>query len=114
MPVVDKSNQRYLQIVKEFNDRAVACRQEKNFKCAIADFTRAIELASDFAVAFYNRGRLRLKKGDWDRAIADLKKALKIDPDFSRAYCLLSRLLKSDSRDVTVEPNKMLLTREED
>jgi tetratricopeptide (TPR) repeat protein len=51
-----------------------------------------------FAMAYYNRGRLRLEKGDTHRAIADFKKALKIDPGFGRAYRILCRLLASESK----------------
>lgn len=47
---------------------------------------------------FNNRGRLRLEKGDKNQAIADFKRALKIDPDFSKAYRILSRLLLSKSK----------------
>jgi Tfp pilus assembly protein PilF len=52
-------------------------------------------------VAFYNRGLLRLDKGDKDQAIADLKKALKIDHSFSRAYQVLSKLLLPKSKHPT-------------
>jgi hypothetical protein len=39
---------------------------------------------------------------------------LKIDPDFGKAYRLLSRLLKSSSKNVVARHRKRLLTRKGD
>jgi tetratricopeptide (TPR) repeat protein len=60
------------------------------------------------ALAFYNRGRLWLEQGDKDRAITDFKKALKIDPDFSRAYRIFSRLLGLKTEHRTIRDAKAL------
>jgi Flp pilus assembly protein TadD len=39
-----------------------------------------IQLNPKFAVAYYNRGIAYRMKGDTDRAIADHRQALKLDP----------------------------------
>jgi tetratricopeptide (TPR) repeat protein len=78
VPAVDKSNQHYLQLVKDFNDRAVGCRQEKDFECAIDDFSRAIDVMPDFAKAHNNRGEAYSAKGETDLAVKDFTNAIKI------------------------------------
>jgi tetratricopeptide (TPR) repeat protein len=44
------------------------------------------------AVLYNNRRVVYFEQNEFDRAIADFKKALRIDPDLSRAYRLISRL----------------------
>ena len=114
MPAIDKSNQRYLLAVKDFNDRAVACRRENDYECAIKNYNDALRIDCKSAVLYNNRGVVHLEQNEYDLAISDFSKTLKIDPDFSRAYRLLSRLLEPDSKAVTAEPKRRLLTREED
>jgi Tfp pilus assembly protein PilF len=80
LPAVDKSDHRYLLTVKDFNNQAVACGRQDNFKCAIENYNNA----------------------------------LKIDPTFSKAYRLLSRLLKSRSKHVAATDKQRLLTRKGD
>jgi tetratricopeptide (TPR) repeat protein len=86
MPVVDKSNQRYLQIVKEFNDRAVACRQEKNFKCAIKNYNDALRIDRESAVLYNNRGVVFFEQNECDLAISDFSRALKIEANLGVAH----------------------------
>jgi tetratricopeptide (TPR) repeat protein len=103
-PVVDKSNLRYLLAVKDFNNRAVACRRQEDFKCAIQTYTDALRIDPESAVLYNNRGVLWLKKKAFDQAISD----------FSKAYNLLCRLLKSSSKNVAARHKKRLLAREGD
>jgi tetratricopeptide (TPR) repeat protein len=56
------------------------------FEAAVADYTKAIELKSDYAEAYYNRGNAYDNKGDKDRAIADYNRAIEIKSDFAEAY----------------------------
>src|SRR5208283_2227106 len=53
---------------------------------AIADYTKAIDLKPDFAIAYCSRGSAEAMKGEWDGAIADYTKALKLKPDLAEAY----------------------------
>ena len=53
---------------------------------AIADYTRAIELNPDYAMAYNNRGIAHLQKREYDKAIADYSKAIELDPDYAVAY----------------------------
>lgn len=61
-------------------------RQKGNIDAAIADFTKAVELQPDYAVAYNNRGGAERAKGDLGAAVADYTKAIQLKPDFAGAY----------------------------
>ena len=46
--------------------------KKSDFDCAIADYTKAIDLKPDFAEAYYNRGEARLYLQEWEDAQSDL------------------------------------------
>ena len=48
---------------------------------AIADYTEAVRLDPEYAVAYCNRGLAYSKKGDHDEAIADFTAAIRINPN---------------------------------
>ena len=68
--------------------------QQRDFKGAIADFSKVIELSPNYAVAYNERGLAEgalVKKGDDSdsflaSALADYNKAIEINPDFAPAY----------------------------
>ena len=66
--------------------RGVARYFEKNYDGAIEDYTKAIELKPEFAMAYYNRGVAKAKKQDYDSAIVDYDEAIKIDDKYALAY----------------------------
>ena len=53
---------------------------------AIADYSKAIELKPDFALAYIARGYVEQRQGDLQGAIADSAKAIELKPDFALAY----------------------------
>ncbi|MEQ1577042.1 MAG: tetratricopeptide repeat protein, partial [Hyphomicrobium sp.] len=53
---------------------------------AIADYTKVIALAPNFANAYNNRGTSYRAKGDDARAIADYTKAIELDPKSDEVY----------------------------
>ena len=53
---------------------------EGDYRGAIADYSRAIELNPDYANAYYNRGIAKSKLGDHDGAEADRNRAAELDP----------------------------------
>ena len=57
-----------------------------NLEQAIADYTKAIELDPDFAVAYNTRGFAYANSGDLEQAIADYDKAIELNPDLAVAY----------------------------
>ncbi len=76
-----------------FYNRGIAYSGKGNFDHAIADFTRAISgYDSSRHPAYYKRdyfkarGNALSNKGEFKEAIADYDDAIKIDPNFARAY----------------------------
>ncbi|WP_232224244.1 serine protease [Mastigocladopsis repens] len=59
---------------------------QKDYEKAIADFTQAIRLKPDFALAYNNRGFARLQEKDGKGAMEDFKQAIAIKPDLAEAY----------------------------
>src|SRR6267378_3417242 len=52
----------------------------KNFSGAIADFTQAITLKTDFEKAYYNRGLTYSELKDYTNAVADFNKSMELNP----------------------------------
>lgn len=57
-----------------------------DYKGAITDFTEAIRLNPNDAVAYYDRGTAKNRTGDHDGAIADYTEAIRINPNYTEAY----------------------------
>ena len=53
---------------------------------ALADYTRLLELAPDYAGAHYQRGLIYYYQGDFEQALEDFNRELERDPDFPDAY----------------------------
>jgi tetratricopeptide (TPR) repeat protein len=53
---------------------------------AIKDCTKAIELQSDYAKAYYNRAHCRFLKGDYEQALADCNKVIELDGSDHQAF----------------------------
>ena len=91
----------YAETAEEyFQHGAVSCNQG-DFSQAISDFTKAIEISPDFAVAYYNRGLAYFKQGNFSQASSDYNKAVEIDPNFKDAYYDHS----GDIQTTKIEPN---------
>ena len=66
------------QSAEEFFNRGNAKYNLKDYKGAIADFTKAIELNPDDATAYNNRGYSKAGLDDLDGACADFRKAISL------------------------------------
>ena len=55
---------------------------------AVTNFTKAIEVAANFELAYEGRATAYFKKEDFDRAIFDLTKAIEMIPGRSQLYAL--------------------------
>ena len=60
--------------------------QQGNLNQALADFDQAIWFDSNFADAYYNRGKARTELGNYQGAISDYNVAIKLDPNLAEAY----------------------------
>jgi len=69
-----------------YYNRGLGYGAEGDYDRAIADYTKAIELAPKFAKAYNNRGTVYGMKGDHARAIADFTRAIGLDPKNANAY----------------------------
>lgn len=85
---------RYKQLVYNRSQEVVSIapelkeKQEKNFDfdAIVNDLTKVIEIAPDFAYAYYNRGNIYTELKDFRTAILDYDKAIAIDAAFAEAY----------------------------
>ncbi len=53
---------------------------------AMADYNHAIELDPQYAIAYNNRGNIKLAKGDLNGAMADYNHAIELNPNIALAY----------------------------
>lgn len=67
-------------------DRAQAKYNLNDYQGAIADYTEAISLKSDFVNAYSNRGLAKYNLDDYQGAIADYNKAISLKSDIGEVY----------------------------
>jgi tetratricopeptide (TPR) repeat protein len=71
----------------EYYNRGESYRNKGDHDRAIADYTEAIRLDPQFAIAYNNRGvSYNGGKKDYDRAIADYTEAIRLNPQYALAY----------------------------
>ncbi|MDD3969462.1 MAG: tetratricopeptide repeat protein, partial [Proteiniphilum sp.] len=63
---------------------------EKDYRAAIADYTKAIELEPQFAEAYFNRGISRLSIGETGAGLDDLRKAGELG--IIQSYSIIKRM----------------------
>ena len=79
------------QTAEEYFNQANAKDDLKDYKGAIADYTKAIELDPTYVDAYYNRGNAKCRSQDYKGAIVDYSKAIELDPSYTKAYTYISR-----------------------
>ncbi|MBK9214479.1 MAG: tetratricopeptide repeat protein [Chloracidobacterium sp.] len=65
---------------------AYNCEKEMDNDCALANFSKAIELRPDFPEAYLGRGTAYVNKGSYDDAITDYSRAIELRNAFATAY----------------------------
>jgi tetratricopeptide (TPR) repeat protein len=68
-----------------YNQRGMAKAEAEDYLGAIADYTEAIALDSNFAEAYYNRAYDRSEVRDYQGAIEDYTKVIELVPDDAAA-----------------------------
>ncbi|MGZ5849448.1 MAG: tetratricopeptide repeat protein, partial [Methyloceanibacter sp.] len=66
-------------------NRGTTLTHMRRFELAIADFTDAIRLKPDFALAYCNRGIANFELGRYDDALVDYSVAIDRDPKLTTA-----------------------------
>ncbi|MBO7498961.1 MAG: tetratricopeptide repeat protein [Bacteroidaceae bacterium] len=56
------------------------------YQLCLADFGKVIDLAPDFAYAWYNRANIHAMMHDYNAAIADYNEVIAMNPSFAEAY----------------------------
>jgi tetratricopeptide (TPR) repeat protein len=69
-----------------YNFRGFAYSTIGNYRQAIEDYGRAIEIKPDYAEAYINRGVAYSTIGNYRQAIEDYGRAIEIKPDYAEAY----------------------------
>ncbi|MDI6751880.1 MAG: DUF2723 domain-containing protein [bacterium] len=90
----DIPNEELLGIVDENRMGLVRYR---DFKNGLIDSTAGVCITNT-AVSYFNRARLYYNLGKQEKAILELKKAIKIDPNYSSAQLLLKRIYKEQRK----------------
>ena len=74
------------QTAEEYFKSGLYKAYAKDYYGAIADYTKAIELDPNDAIAYNNRGLSKDNLKDYYGAIADYTKAIELDPNAANAY----------------------------
>lgn len=85
---------------ESYFSRGYACEQEKNYPCALENYSKEITENPEFAEAYGRRGSVYLEQADYDSAVKDCDQAIKLKADFAEAYLCRGRsYLAQDKRD---------------
>jgi tetratricopeptide (TPR) repeat protein len=79
-------NKNNLNTAEEYFYMAYKKYNNKDFQGAIADYSIAIELNSNYSQAYRDRGNSKCKLQDYQGSIADYSKAILLNPNDSDAY----------------------------
>ena len=74
------------QTANEYYNRGYDKDELKDYKGAIEDYTKVIEINPNYAIAYYNRGISKAELKDHNGAISDYTKAIDINPNYAKAY----------------------------
>lgn len=69
------------------NNRGTYYRAEKQMQKALEDFNLAIQLLTDYQLAYVNRGNVYFSLNENEKALADYNKGLEIKKDDAKAFC---------------------------
>jgi tetratricopeptide (TPR) repeat protein len=70
----------------KYMNRGNAYSDLSNYKQAIKDYSKAIELNPKSDISYYNRGIAYYKLGNKNKAISDYSKAIEVNPLYAHAY----------------------------
>ena len=100
--IPDKRLEKINQVMKKGHESS----KEEEYKSAIKNYSKAIELDSTYAEAYFSRGTVKLNDFQFDEAIADFDKALKLEPFMpfalsNRAFARIRKYQFGNSRTIS-------------
>lgn len=84
---------------------------QTNYEFAVKRFTDAIEINSETAEVFYNRGLAYLKLNETEKAAADFTQTIKLDPRFALAYKSRAKAFRALNKTAEAEADEATLTK---
>ena len=107
----DKRIEKITQAMKRGHESS----KEEDYKNAIKNYSKVIELDSTYAEAYFSRGTIKLNNFQFDEAIADFDKALKFEPFMSfalsnRAFTRIRKYQFGNSRTISKNSEVTVLT----
>ena len=75
-----------MMTAEKYFNKGVADYESNNFKNAIENFNKAIEINQNYTDAYYNRGIAKFDLSDYHGAIEDYSKAIEINQNYADAY----------------------------
>ena len=78
---------------ESFYDKGVKSFQNKNYKNAVENFTKALKIRPDYLSALYFRGSAYMAKKTYDKAVYDFLKVTELDPEYALAYYQLGKII---------------------
>ena len=75
-----------------YHDSGHAYLLKGEYGLAIKDFNKALKIAPEYKITYFNRAAAYKAKGEYGLAIKDYTKALEIDPKYPEAYNNLENL----------------------
>lgn len=85
----DPSNVHY------YNRMGLAFRRQKKIDEAIANYRKALKLAKNDPILYYNLAIAQMEAGNKENAISALRRSLTLNPNFSQAETVLKKLQSS-------------------
>jgi len=76
----------YSQTAEDYFNSGIAKHNLKDYKGAIQNFNKAIEIAPNFTEAYNSRGNAKNQLKDYSGAIQDYNKAIELNPNYAVAY----------------------------
>lgn len=76
----------YCQTAEDYFNKAFNKAELKDYQGAIEDYTKSIELNTNYSDAFVGRGDSKVELKDYLGAIGDYTKAIELNPKYSDAY----------------------------
>lgn len=100
--IPDKRLEKINQVMKKGHESS----KEEEYKSAFKNYSKAIELDSTYAEAYFSRGTVELNDFHFDLAIADFDRALKFEPYMSfalsnRAFARIRKYQFGNSRTIS-------------